>query len=147
MCTVLCDLGIDQENIFTDINSVHDRLLARVFADNILVKISKGAFVGRSGQTDNEGIKIGQHLAPHVINGAVALVHDDTVEKLRRIFCVIYNLFSRLFVGGFQLRKIDFLCALVQFLTAQDRIHTLNGADADLHITRDIGAFETANAV
>ena len=86
-------------------------------------------------------------MAPHVINGAVALVHDDTVEKLRRIFCVIYNLFSRLFIGGFQLGKIDFLGAFVQFLSAQNRIHTLNGADADLHITRDIRAFETANAV
>ena len=147
MCAVLGDLGIDQENIFADINAVHDRLLARIFADNILIKISKGAFVGRSGQTDNEGIKVGKHLAPYIINGAMALVHDDTVEKLGRILCVIYNLFSRLFVGGFQLRKIDFLGAFVQFLSAQDRIHTLNGADADLHITRDIGAFETTNAV
>ena len=57
MSAILGDLRFYQENIFTDIYTVNDSLLSRIFADNILIKVAKCALVGRCGQPDNKRVK------------------------------------------------------------------------------------------
>ena len=96
MSAVLGDFGFDQVDVLADIDAVDDRLLARILADDILVEIRKGTLVRRSGQTDDKGVKVGQHLAPYVVDRAVTFIDDDTIEKLRRVLGVVDDLFSRL---------------------------------------------------
>ena len=140
-------VGLDEENVLAHIHAVDDGLLAGILADHVLIKESKGALVRRGGQADDEGIKILQHLIPHVINRPMAFINDNAVEKLRGIFLVVDDLFCRLCVGSGLLKEGFFLCGFVHLLALQDGIHALNGADADLDVIGNIGTVQTANAV
>ena len=66
-------------------------------ADDILIKKCECTLVGSGGQSDNKGVKIFEHLFPHVIYRTMALVHNNAVENLRGIICVVNYLF-RLFL-------------------------------------------------
>ena len=49
--------------------------------------------------------------------------------------------------GSGLLEEGFFLCGFIHFLTLQDGVHPLNGADADLDVIGDIGAVQAANTV
>ena len=96
----LSDLCFNQENVFPHIYAVNNCLFSGIFTDHILVEKGKGALVRRSGQTDDERIKILQYLAPDIVNRAVALIRDDAVKKFRRVLLVINYFFRSLAVSS-----------------------------------------------
>jgi len=53
-----------------------------ILHDQVLVEEAEGLFVGGGGQADEKGIEVFEHLAPEVVNGAVALVGDDKIKGL-----------------------------------------------------------------
>ena len=48
----------------------------------VLIEKSDRLAGGRSGEANNKRVEIEQHLAPQLVNGAVALIHNDEVEEL-----------------------------------------------------------------
>ena len=147
MSAVLAHLCFNEENILADIHTVNDSLFSRIFADDIFVEKRKGAVIRGGGQANDKRIKVGQHLTPYIINGAVAFIHDNAVKELRRIFFIVHYFF-----GGFafcrnKLRKGFFLSRFVQFFALQDGVHSLNGTDADLNIVWYVGTFQSADTI
>ena len=76
------DLGLDAVDVVVDVDAVGDRLLVAVFHHQVLIEEAEGLLVGRGGKADDVGVEIFQHLAPEMIDGAVAFVGDDDVEGL-----------------------------------------------------------------
>ena len=116
-----------------------------VFADDVLLEEAIGAVVRRGGQADEVGVEILQNLTPEVVNGAVAFVDDDEVEKLRRNLAVVDN--RHRLLGLNQLRRVDLLGGVIHLLALQERIHALDGADADLAILGDEGRCKALDVV
>ena len=140
-------VGFNEENVLAHIHAVDDGLLTGILADHVLVEKGKGAFVRRGGQADDESVEILQHLIPHVVDRPMAFIDNDAVEKFRGVLFVIDDLFCGLCVGSGLLEEGFFLCGFIHFLTLQDGVHPLNGADADLDVIGDIGAVQAANTV
>ena len=140
-------LGLNEEDVLPHINSVDDGLLSGIFADYILVEEGKGALVRCGSQSNQESVKIIQHLLPHIVDRAVTLVDDDTVEKFRRIFLVVDHLFGGLAVRCGQFVKRSLLRRLVQLLPFQDGIHPLDGTDAHLHIVWQVRVLQPPHTV
>ena len=44
------------------------------------MKKANGLFGGCGGEANEEGIEVFEHLAPEVVDGAVAFVDDDDIE-------------------------------------------------------------------
>ena len=147
MSAVFAHLCFNEKDILANVNAVNDSLFSWVLADNILVEKRKSTVIRGGGQANDKGIKIGQHLAPHIINGAVAFIHDNAVKELRRIFLVVHHLFGSLALCRNKLRKGFFLDRFVQFFALQDGVHSLNGADANLDIVWYVGTFQPADTV
>ena len=145
--TVFRNIGLNEEDILTDIDTINNGLLTGILADHVLVEKGKGTLVWRSGQANDEGVEIFQHLVPNVVDRPMAFIDDDAVEKLRGNLFVIDDLFCGLCVGSGLLEEGFFLCGFIHFLTLQDGVHPLNGADADLDVIGDIGAVQAANTV
>ena len=144
---VFCYVGFDEKHVLAHVYAVNDGLLARVLADDVLVEEGKGALVRRGCQPDDKGVKVFENLAPDVVYGAVALVHDDAVEEFRGILGVIYDLLAGLGVCAAQLEHGFLLRGFVQLLAFEDGVHALDRADADLNIVGDIGAFQPAHTI
>ena len=73
-------------NLVSDIHAVGDRLFMAIFAYDVLSEKTVGPIIGRRRQADQIGIEILNYLAPQIVDRAVALIDDDEIEKLRRIF-------------------------------------------------------------
>ena len=139
-------LGLDDIDLVADIDAVGDRLLMAVFADHVLLEEPIGAVIRRGGQTDEKGVEVLQHLTPQVVNRAMTLVDDDEIEELGWNLAAIDH--RHRFLGpNLQLCGIDLFGSLVQLLALQERIHALDGADADLAIPADKGRLEALNTV
>ncbi len=76
------DLGLDAVDVVVDVDAVGDGLLVAVFHHQVLIEEAEGLLVGRGGKADEVGVEVFQHLAPEVVDGAVAFVGDDDVEGL-----------------------------------------------------------------
>ena len=107
----------------------------------------KGTFVRCGRQANDKCVKIFQYLTPDIVNRSMALVHNDAVKELRRIFFVVDHFLWRFAVGGDILAEWGLLCGLVQVLALQNRVHPLDGADVDLRISRHPGGFQAVHAV
>ena len=129
---VLRPLGFDHVHLVADVDAVGDGLLMRILADHVLPEESVGAVVGRRGQTDQVRVEILQHLAPQVVDRAMALVDDDEVEELGRQSGTVDH--RRRLSRLHQLRRVDLLGRGVHLLALEDRVHALDGADADLAV-------------
>ena len=147
MGAALGHLSLNEEDVLPHIDPVDDGLLPRIFADHILVEEGKGALVRRGSQSDQEGVKVIQNLLPHIVDRAVTLVDDDTVEKFRRIFLVVDHLFGRLAIRCGQFVKRSLLRRLVQLLPFQDGIHPLDGTDTHLHIVWQVRVLQPPHTV
>ena len=147
MCPVFCDFSFNQKNIFTYIDTVYNRLFTGIFADDIFIKKGKSSLIWCSSQPNDKRIKIGKHLTPHIINRAMTFVHNNTIKKFWRIFCIIYHFFWRLGIGSCIFCKGCFLSRFIQFFTFEDRIHSLNRADANLNIRRNIRRFQSTYSI
>ena len=144
---VLSYLGFDEEDVLPHVDSVNDGLLSGILADHILMEKGKGTFVRCGRQANDKCVKIFQHLTPDIVNRSMALVHNDAVKELRRIFFVVDHFLWRFAVGGDILAEWGLLCGLVQVLALQNRVHPLDGADVDLRISRHPGGFQAVHAV
>ena len=116
-----------------------------VFADDVLPEETIGAVVRCGRQTDEIGVEVFEDLTPKVVNRAVTFVDDDEVEKLGWDLVVIDN--RHRFFGLNHFRRVDFFDGFVQLLVLQERIHALDGADADLAVLGDEGRFEALDVV
>ena len=76
------DLGLDAVDVVVDVDAVGHRLLVAVFHHQVLIEKAEGLLVGRGGKADDMGVEIFQHLAPEMVDRAVAFVGDDDVEGL-----------------------------------------------------------------
>src|SRR5207237_48559 len=88
---------------------------------------------GGGGQADQEGVEVVEHLAPEVVDGAVALVGHDKVEGLDGEGRVVDDGERLLDQGGVGLEEGALLVALVELgLAPEDGVEALDGGDADL---------------
>ena len=138
-------LRVDGIDFVADIDAVGDGLFMIVFADDILLEEAVGAVVRRGGQTDEIGVEILQNLTPEVVNRAVAFVDDDEIEELRRNLAVVDNRHG--LPGLNEFRRIDLLGGVIHLLALQERVHALDGADANLAIPGDEGRGEALDVV
>ena len=69
-------------DVVADVDAVGDGALVAVFHHEVLVEEADGLLDGRGGEADEEGVEVFEHLAPEIVDGAVALVGDDEVEGL-----------------------------------------------------------------
>ena len=129
---VLRPIGFDDVHLVADVDAVGDGLLMGILADHVLPEESVGAFVGRGGQADQGGVEVFQHLAPQVVDRAMALVDDDEVEELGRQSGTVDH--RRRLSRLHQLGRVDLLGRGVHLLALEDRVHALDGADADLAV-------------
>ena len=77
----------------------------------------------------------------------MTLVYDHAVEEFRQIFFVVDDFLRRLAIDGSVFGKGCLFRRFIQFLTAQDGVHPLNGADADLYVCGHIGESQPPHAV
>ena len=116
---VLGDLRADAVNVQVHVHAVGDRFVVAILHDEVLVEKADGLARGRGGEADEERIEVKHHLAPQFVNGAVALVHDDEVEKLGRDPRVVSHIgrlalqrFGRIKAGAFFVARIELCFAL-----------------------------------
>ena len=121
-------------------------MLVGVFGNDVLVEKPEGALVGRGGEADQAGIKVVEHLLPQVVDAAVAFIDDDEVEGFHR-YCrvVAHELF--LLDGLLEFVERQVFGGIVDGLAGEDRIHALDGADADLRMRVDAGRRQPLHVV
>ena len=74
------ELGFDAVDVVAHIDLVDHGVFVGVFGDEVLPKKADGLFGGCGGEANEEGIEVFEHLAPEVVDGAVAFVDDDDIE-------------------------------------------------------------------
>jgi hypothetical protein len=79
---MLGNVGFDAIDVETYVDLVSHGLLVVVLADEILIKEAERLFRRGGGEADQKGIEVFEDLTPEVVDGAVALVHDNDVEEL-----------------------------------------------------------------
>ena len=125
----LADRGRESEHVEVDVHAVGHGLGEAVLHDQVLVEEPERLLAGGGGEPDEEGVEVLEHLAPHPVDRAVALVDDDHVERLDRQRRLVVDLHRPV---GYQLVAGLLVEVLGQVgLAAQHRVHPLDGADAD----------------
>ena len=124
------DLGLDAVNVVADVDAVGHGPLVAVFHDEVLVEESDGLLGRGGGQADEETVEVFEHLPPQVVDGAVALVGDDEVERLNGDGGVVGDILGPR-VGGGEFGSGVLVQILGQFLATQERVKPLDGADRD----------------
>ena len=110
-----------------------DGLVVAVLHDEVLIEEADGLAGGRGGEADEEGIEVEQHLAPQLVDGAVAFVHDDEVEELGRDAGVVDHVGRLALPGLGGIEAGAFLVAGVELgLALEHRVEALDGRDDDL---------------
>ena len=137
--------GVDDVDFVADVDAVGDGLLVGILADDVLPEEAVGAVVGGGGEADERGVEVLQHLPPHVVDRAVALVDEDEVEELRRNRGVVYHRQRRL--ARRQLSRVDLLGRRVHPLALEQRIQALDGADAHVAVRGGEGGGEALDVV
>ena len=144
--TVLGDLGFDEVDLALDVHTIGHGVLVGVFGNDVLIEEGVGAGVRRGGKTNEEGVEVIQHLPPEIVDRAVAFIDDDEVEVLDGDFFVIDD-GEWFLAGGFPFTGVFVFGGFVELLVLEDRIHPLDGGDADLGIFRDVGGVEALDGV
>ena len=140
-------LRIDGIDFAADIDAVGDGLLMGILADDVLSEEAVGAVVRRGGQADEAGVKIFQDLPPEVVDRAVAFVDDDEVEEFRWNLAVIDNRHRLSRLNHFRFRRVDLIGGFIHLPILQERVHALDGTDADLAVPGDKGRFQPLDVV
>ena len=140
---LLGDAGANLVDHAVHVDAVGHGPLARILHHQVAVEEAEGLLGWRGRQPDDEGIEVLQHLPPEGVDGAVAFVHDDDVEVLRRQVAAVDHLLGTL------LRKLAvhlpqgafFQLGVELGFAAQHGVEALDGGDADLaHGVEDVGA-------
>ena len=122
------DLRFDPIDIVPDIHSIGHGALVVVFHHEVLVEKADGLLRRRGSKPDQEGIEIFKHLPPEIVDRPMAFVGDNGVERLDWDGRIVFDVF-RARVGRRHFKTGFFVDVLVEFLTAQNRIESLDGAD------------------
>ena len=80
---------LDAVNVEIHVHAVQHGLVVAILHHQILVEEAQHLAGWRGGEADQESVEVQQHLAPQIVDGAVALVDDDEVEELRRNLGVV----------------------------------------------------------
>ena len=142
------DPRADAVDVEVHVHAVGDGLVVAVLHDQVLVEEADGLAGGRGGEADQERIEVQQHLRPQLVDGAVALVHDDEVEELGRDAGVVDHV-RRLALprlGGVEAGAFLVLGVEVG-LALQHRVQALDGGDDDLGGRVDGVALEPLDGV
>ena len=124
------NLRADIVDVVIDIDAVLNGFGVAVIHHHVAVEKADGLFGGRGGKTDQESIKVFEHLPPKVVNRAVAFVGNDEVKSLNadgRVVPDRIGEFGEIVPG---LGGLLFLL-LFQVLADEHGIKTLDGRDAD----------------
>ncbi len=81
---LLPQVGVYAHDVEVDVHPVGDRLLVGVLRHQVTVEEAKGLLGRGGGQARQMGVEVVQDAAPQAVDGAVALIHDDHVERLDR---------------------------------------------------------------
>lgn len=117
-----------------------------VIADYVSLEEAVGAIIRGSGEADKEGVEVIEHLLPDIVDRAVALIDDDEIKELDGDSLVVNNGHRFLRTGELH-GGADFLQRLIERFVLQDGIEPLDGADADLAVSGDVGGLEPLDAV
>ncbi len=104
-----------------------------ILGDEVLIEEAEGGLARGGGEADEEGIEVIENLPPEIVNGAMALVDDDEVERLNGDAGIVgdeewffpHRAASTLIPGVF-------LGLLVEFATGELRVESLNRRNGDL---------------
>src|SRR5213594_1993142 len=122
-------------------------MLVSVFHDEVLIKEADGLLRRRGGEADEIGVEVFEHLAPEIVDGAVAFIGDDEVEGLDRDVRVVNDrrwLFPKRFA---ELVAGAFVDLGVDLFAAQHGVKALDGGDADAADTVELRALQVLNIV
>ena len=101
-----------------------------VFHDQILLEKTKSLFAGRGRKANDISVKIFQHLAPEIINGAVAFIRDDKVKGFDGNGRIVF--YGRhLIINILKALNRFFLVNFGKVLTPEHGVKPLDRADAD----------------
>ena len=138
MSTIFSNICFNQENILSNIYTIHNGLFSRIFTNYIFIKERKCPIVRCRSQAHNKCIKIRQNLTPHIVNGSMTFIYDDYIKEFRRIFLVVNHLFRCLTFSCRQFCKRSFFRRFIQFFALQNGIHSLYCTDTYLYIAWNI---------
>jgi hypothetical protein len=125
----LGDLGPDPVHVEVHVHGVRDGLLVGVLHHQVLVEEPERLLVGSGGEADHEGVEVVDHLSPHAVDRAVALVHDHDVEGLDRHRRAVVH---RHRIGRREVERRALVQLGVEFrVPAQRRVEPLDGRDRD----------------
>ena len=128
---LLGDPGPDAVDVEADVHAIGHGLLVAVFHHEVAVEEADGLGGRRGGQPDQEGVEVVEHLPPEVVDGAVALIDDDEVERLDGDVLVVDDRQRLLDQAGRQLEQRLLVGLLVElFLALEDRVEALDRRDA-----------------
>ncbi len=104
-----------------------------IFHDQILVEEADGLFARRRRQTNQMGVKIIQHLSPHRVDGAMALINDNKVEELDGQLARKRDIVRRCGHAPVfpPLHTLNRLHGFVQLFILEHRVQPLDGADVN----------------
>jgi hypothetical protein len=125
------DFRVYLVNVIGDVHVVGDGVLVAVFHDEVLIKEADRLFRRRGGEADEIGIEVFEHLAPEIVDGAVAFIGDDEVEGLDRDVRVVDDRRRLLPKRLAQLLAGAFVDLGVDLFAAQHGVKALDGGDAD----------------
>src|SRR5437870_13709782 len=129
--TARCYLSVYLVNVIGDVHVVGDGVLVSVFHDEVLIKEADRLLRRRGGEADEVGVEVFEHLAPEIVDGAVAFIRDDEVEGLDRDVRVV-NDRRRLFPKRLaELVAGAFVDLGVDLFAAQHGVKALECGDAD----------------
>ena len=144
----LGDPGFDAIDVVTDVHTIGDGALVVVFGDAVLVEVGDGLRRGRGREADERGVEVFEHLPPEVVDGAMALVGDDEIELLDGDGGVVGDVAG---AGdaerGGDFRAGEIVRAFREFLSPQDRVEALDGADGDAADGVDVRRGEVLDVV
>jgi hypothetical protein len=143
---LLRDESANGVEIEIDVDAVGYRLLERVFHDQVLMEEAEGLFRRSCGETDERGVEVLQHLAPEVVDGAVALVGNDEVEGLDGDSGIVGDGFERP-LEHFQRSPGDLVQFGVQLLAFEHRVESLDGRDTHLGHRIDAAGLQVLHVV
>ena len=82
LATLLGDFRPDAIDLVTDIHTIRHRSLVVVFHHEVLIEETDGLLGGSRGQSDEEGIKVFEHLTPEAVDGPVAFIDNNEIKGI-----------------------------------------------------------------
>ncbi len=89
--SALGDRGLDDVDREVHVHAVRDRQLVAVLHHEVLAEKAKRLLRRRRCQPDQVRVEVLEHLPPHPIDRAVALIDDDHIERVRRKLRVVLD--------------------------------------------------------